>query len=954
MGIGHTFRLSSLEAARFAAKLMKTNLQSILAALTGCLLAWGGTASAAPSIELTPEEAAFLREHPVWRVTGANTPPYQWLDEKRKFRGIAADFAELIKSRVNVEFEIVPIESWTASLQSLQDTHCDLAMLTVRTPDRDAYLVVTAPLLDLPSAIITRANDRQIRGIGDLAGRRVTVTRNYALHEWLARDHPKIVLLPRDDEVSAVSAVALGDAEAYVGDLAGATHAIGRLGISNLKEAGGLPYAFHYGIAVRKDWPEAVSILNKAIASFTPEEQSAIRQRWMGAPRSAITLRRVLFITVPLVVASVLATLLIVNRRLRRVVARQQETEAALRASEERLEETVRTRTSQLQLAEQRLREVTNRLPGAIYQFLMKVDGSYAFSFCSEGFEEMTGVPVAEALRDVRTVWANIHPDDLKELDRRARHSAATMTKYEQDLRFSEPGGRRWWIRAESEPERDSDGSMRWNGNMMDITERKRLEGELAIAKSAAEAANRAKSAFLANMSHEIRTPMNAILGFSRLLLREGGFAGVHRQNIETIHRSGEHLLGIISDILEMSKIEAGRLELRATAFDLHALLGDLERMFELKAEERSLRFSVEHAGDLPRFVHGDEAKLRQVLINLVGNAVKFTEHGGVAVRMSVVEHLAEGVEVRAEVSDTGVGIAAEELPQLFQQFEQTSSGKRTGVGTGLGLAISRKFVHMMGGNIEVASELGRGTTFRFTVLLGLAATTPAGPPTDERRVARVTGTAEPLRILIADDNPENGEVLQQILEAAGFETWVAYDGETAVSVFAAWRPRVVLMDLRMPGLNGYEAIRRIRKLQNGAAVTIIAVTASVFEEDRRHVFEAGGDEFLGKPLRDSVLFATLQRFTGVEYEYSDDATPPASEEPAKPVTATDVVAALTPATRETLRTASLAADYYVIMATIDELAGRAPSVAAALRTHAENFDYSGLIELLGGERAKA
>jgi PAS domain S-box-containing protein len=929
---------------------MKFHLLPILAAAIGCFLGAGQLASARA---LSPEEAAFLREHPVWRITGANTPPYQWLDAQQRFRGIAADYRDLLQARLNARLEVVPAESWTASLQGLQEKRFDLAMLTARTPERDAYLLFTAPLLDLAPAIITRANDRRIHGLADLAGRRVAVARSYALHEALAREHPEIVLLPREDEASGLSSVALGEADAYAGDLAGATYAIGRLGIGDLKVAGDLPYRFQYGIAVRADWPEAVAILNEAIASISPEEHAAIRRRWMSAQAEGLTLRRALMIAVPAVIGAVLLTLLVMNRRLRRLVAQQRETAAALRASEEHLEETIRTRTGQLQLAEQRLRDVTDRLPGAVYQFVMKLDGSFAFAFCSEGFEEMTGVPPEEAIRDINQVWANIHPQDLAELDRRARHSAATMTRYEQDLRFS-LDGRHWWIRAESEPERQPDGSMLWNGNMMDITERKRLEEELAVAKAAAEAANRAKSAFLANMSHEIRTPMNAILGFSRLLLRDGGLEGVHRQNIETIHRSGEHLLGVINDILEMSKIEAGRMELRRGAFDLEALLGDLERMFQLRAEERGLRFAVERAADLPRFVYGDEAKLRQVLINLVGNAVKFTEHGEVIVRMMVEQRLAQGVEVCAEISDTGPGIAPDELPRLFQQFEQTSSGKRAGVGTGLGLAISRKFVHMMGGEIQVASELGRGTTFRFTVLLGLAEPALVKPETDERRVVRVVGGSGSLRILIADDNPENSEVLQQTLEGVGFETWVVHDGETAVNVFAAWHPRVVLMDLRMPGLNGYDAIRRIRQLQQGAPVAIIAVTASVFEEDRQQVFDAGGDDFLGKPLRDATLFAKLKEYTGVEYEYGEGPSPAAAERPPRAITSRDVAAALPPAICGNLRSASLSADFYAIIAMLDEVAAHAPDVAAALRSRVDNFDYAGVIELLEPAKASA
>jgi signal transduction histidine kinase/DNA-binding NarL/FixJ family response regulator len=546
------------------------------------------------------------------------------------------------------------------------------------------------------------------------------------------------------------------------------------------------------------------------------------------------------------------------------------------------------------------------------------------------------------------------NPDDMAELKRLALSSAANLTRYVQDLRVSQPDGRRCWIRAESEPQRQPDGATLWNGNIMDITERKRLEEELAVAKTAAEAANLAKSTFLANMSHEIRTPMNAILGFSRLMLRENVVTGLQRQNLETIHRSGEHLLALINDILEMSKIEAGRVELRENAFDLHGSLADLERMFRLRAEERRLSFAVERAGDVPRFVHGDEAKFRQVFINLIGNAVKFTERGGVLARVMVSEMSIDNVRLRAEIIDTGPGIAPEELPRLFQQFEQTTSGQRTGGGTGLGLAISREFIRLMGGEIQVASELGRGTTFRFDFRLGIKDAGAVRPRLDERRVVRIRGALEPIRVLIADDKTENSELLEQTLRPVGFETRVVGDGEAAVAAFTAWQPRVVLMDLRMPGLGGPEAIRRIRQMQNGHSVAIIAISASVFEEDRQQVFAAGGDDFLSKPLRESLLFAKLKHFAGIEYEYADETPAKEPERSRKKVTPAEVSAALSTETREALRVATRSADFDGILAIISGFAADTPELAAEFRRLVESFDYQGILELLEPEGTPA
>ena len=361
------------------------------------------------------------------------------------------------------------------------------------------------------------------------------------------------------------------------------------------------------------------------------------------------------------------------------------ETKLARQQYEEELEATVRQRTAELAQAERRLREVTDRIPGAVYQFVQRADGSFAFEFCSKGMETMLGVTAEEAVRDVNSVWAVVHPDDLAELVGKARHSAETLTRYVQDLRIQQPDGRRWWIRAESEPQRRADGSTLWNGDIMDITERKRLEEELSIAKTAAESANQAKSAFLANMSHEIRTPMNAILGFSQLMLRDPVLTPAQRQHLDTINRSGQHLLALINDILEMSKIEAGRVSLHVSDFDLYALLDDLDRMFRLRTDARQLRFTIERTAGVPQFIKSDESKLRQIFTNLIGNAVKFTENGGIAVRVDVVREAGRSLRLLGEIEDSGAGIAADDLPRLFRQFEQTETGLRAGGGHGFG-----------------------------------------------------------------------------------------------------------------------------------------------------------------------------------------------------------------------------------------------------------------------------
>jgi signal transduction histidine kinase/ligand-binding sensor domain-containing protein/DNA-binding response OmpR family regulator len=376
--------------------------------------------------------------------------------------------------------------------------------------------------------------------------------------------------------------------------------------------------------------------------------------------------------------------------------------------------------------------------------------------------------------------------------------------------------------------------------------------------------ASRAKSEFLASMSHELRTPLNSVLGFASLLDRDPRFSGDEALSI--IHRSGEHLLGLIDDVLSISKIEAGTSTLSPRPLDLADLLAAVRGIVRPRADAKGLAlvFDVEPA--LPRFVVADEGKLRQVLINLLGNAVKFTAKGSVTLRASWRDGRAF-----FEVADTGPGIAEEELQRLFKPFSQTDAGRSAKEGTGLGLAISRRIVQLMGGDIAVKSRLGEGTTFSFDVPLPLSAERPERR--EHRRVAGLADGETPRRILIADDTLENRLLLARLLKGAGLETREAANGAEALAEWEAWRPDLVLMDLRMPVVDGAEAIRRIREKEpSGARTRIVVLTASAFEEDRRRGLATGADEVMTKPFHIEQLFEVLGKQLGLRWRYEEPA----------------------------------------------------------------------------------
>ncbi|HBB66537.1 MAG: hypothetical protein A2X28_08010 [Elusimicrobia bacterium GWA2_56_46] len=592
-------------------------------------------------------------------------------------------------------------------------------------------------------------------------------------------------------------------------------------------------------------------------------------------------------------------------------------------------------------------RELAESIINTVREPLISLDQDLRVVSASRSFYEVFKVKPDETLGQLIYDLGNKQWDipKLRELLENILPQKATFDNYEVEHDFAEIGRRTMLLNARQ--------IQRVLGKeriillaIEDITERKRFETELGRAKEAAEAANRAKSAFLANMSHEIRTPMNAILGFSQLMRRDPAATARQKQQIEIINRSGEHLLALINDILEMAKAEAGRTTLNPSAFDLHTLIKDVEMMMQPRAEAKGLKMAVEKGMDLPRFISADESKLRQILLNLVSNALKFTAKGSVTLNVGARRGAKCELYLTAAVEDTGPGIAPEELGKLFHPFEQAQAGRSGGAGTGLGLAISREYAHLMGGDITVRSRPGKGSIFSVTVAVTKASNADAAEKIQPRQVKELKPGQPRYRVLIADDKGDNREFLSQLLGPAGFDVRQAVNGADAVKHFETWRPQLILMDLKMPVMDGYEAIRRIRASDGGKEVKIIAVTASIFKETSPDVLGAGADDTLLKPFRESELFEKIKTLIGAEYVYEKDIPAEAGGDPG--ARGRESLADLPRELVLKLREAAINGDFHLLV----ELTGRVEAqdlrLAGTLRTLAGNFDTQRILDLLG------
>jgi PAS domain S-box-containing protein len=529
-----------------------------------------------------------------------------------------------------------------------------------------------------------------------------------------------------------------------------------------------------------------------------------------------------------------------------------------------------------LRQSEARFQNLAANVPGVIFDLVIGADGSHSVEYASAACLEICEYEPEDFYQTPQIVLGLVHPEDREQFARSIAASNRTLEPLVHEWRIVTPSGKLKWVRSNSKPERRDNGDTVRHGLITDISDRKQVEQELQQAKQAAEVANQAKSEFLANMSHELRTPLNAILGFAQLMARDASLNPEQQSHLQIINHSGEHLLELINDVLEMSKIEAGRIFLNETSFDLVHLLDCLADMFQLKANTKGLQLFFDRESTVPQYIKTDEAKLRQVLINLLSNAIKFTQEGSVTLRVRKEEGRnflsspssipQRPMSLWFEVADTGPGIAESELESIFEAFIQTEVGRESQTGTGLGLPISRKFVQLMGGEITVSSQIGAGTIFRFEIQVDRGDRAEIQPRSSKRHIISLAPNQPDYRLLVVEDRWESRHLLVKLLESVGFQVREAENGAEAIAIWESWSPHLIWMDMRMPVMDGYSATKAIKSHLKGQGTTIIALTASALDEEKAIVLSAGCDDFVRKPFQETVILEKIAKYLGVSY----------------------------------------------------------------------------------------
>ncbi|NQU58222.1 MAG: transporter substrate-binding domain-containing protein [Rhodospirillales bacterium] len=794
---------------------------------------------------LTKKERQWLSQHPVIRLTPDPAfPPIEFFNEKGNFRGIGAEVTRLMEERLGIRFKIVRAKNWAESTRLTKRRENDVWSVASPTKGRKNYMLFTDPYVESPLVIVVRKQNRETLRPKDLRDMKVTYVYDYAGGDWMTTNYPRFNYIPAPDTQTGLKMVSFGIADAMVVSAALASYYIDAEAITNLRVAGETGHVLRWGFASRSDWPILNGILKKGLDLVTPEERQAIHRKWFFLEAAPWKLTRQ-HVIIGLVVLGALIVIGVLtwNRALQRQITRRIAAQAQ---------------------AEERLAHAIENISQGFALFnaddkLVMCNANYRNIYGYSNKDARAGASIKFLLQlDIERGIVDEKSGGIDKTRDRTERFGKTQEIFDIPL----ANGR--WVQIRDRPT-DDGGTVSIHS---DITTHKQAEETLRMGKEEAERSAEAKSDFVAMVSHEVRTPMNGVLGMAGLL-EDMKLDAEQRECVETIVASGKALLTIIDDLLDVSKLDADKLELEQIPLIVADVVAAAMAVMAPQAEEKGLAFTATIDPAIPPVLIGDPHRLRQVLLNLISNAIKFTDQGSVNIEARIALKNELGVILAFSVTDTGQGISEEAQENLFAEYTQVSTDvARKHGGTGLGLSISRRLIGLMGGEISIESAPGEGSSFSFLTQFAIAepAETRAwldAAGSDQTR--RQRSASRRLKVLQVEDNQINQDVAAKILTRAGHDVSSVENGVEAMQVIETGGFDIVLMDRDMPKMDGLEATRRIRALFGPiSTIPILGITASAIRSQLDDCLEAGMNMVLTKPVDARKLRDALERLTAV------------------------------------------------------------------------------------------
>jgi len=777
------------------------------------------------ALDLSEKEREWIKTHPTITLgSDYSWAPYDFIDEDGNHKGIAADFLALISQKSTLKFNI-KTGVWSDILAQMKEGKLDGLSCAVSTEERKKYLHFSTPYVSMPLAIVIQDSREDIKTIADLKDKLVAVNKGSYLHEWLVKNHPEIVLKLMTSNDASLEEVSFSRVDAYIGNIAVATYIMKTHYLSNVKIVGRLKYMnTNVSIAIAKDNKVLQSIIAKTLQSISTAEKKKIRDKWItvgSVNRMDYTL---VYQILGLFFFFILGTWYW-HRKLKREVVKR-------KASEDQMT---------MLIDNIPLNVIVSTFEGKVLRA-----NAFALQTFNISMEDMGKYNALEFYVD---------PEERDEIISMLKNEGKVNNRI---VRFKRLDKSQMRIMISIIPI-IYDTKQALLSIMIDLSERIEMEEDLLKAKQIADYANKSKSEFLANMSHEIRTPMNAIIGFTELLDEQVTKPRL-KSYTKIIKNAGNSLLTLINDILDLSKIEAGKLEIHKKAVNLRDLVHDVTSIFTMSVGKKGLSIVVDIDDNIPKSLLLDGIRLRQVLVNLVGNAVKFTEEGYIKLSIhgcNTDAHLSK-LDLVISVEDTGIGIPSEQRENIFLSFEQQEGqDNRKFGGTGLGLTISKRLVEMMDGTITVQTNEQNGATF-FIHLYSVDISSIQINEEDMNLEYLNRIIFKPAKILIVDDIEDNRELIVKNFESTSIEVITAEDGVEAIVQYKKEKPDLILMDIRMPNMDGYEATSTIRAISD---VPIIALTASIMQNEYDEAKSKDFNGYLRKPILRNDLFVELSHF---------------------------------------------------------------------------------------------